>query len=205
MAGGGAAACRRERRTARPRQARARSGVVVDFGAGDRQFGRRLRCATCWSTPARATASQRGQAAMTGDGLVGRVAEVGQRTARILLLTDLNSHIPVMIEGTQRARRARWRQFGRAPARLSPAEDRGARRRPNRQQRQRRSLPAGHAGRRRRLGRGRNRARRALCRTVAARDRPHRRLRPVRIAAAERRAAAASGQGGKARSAEAAQ
>lgn len=43
---------------------------------------------------------QRGQAALTGDGLVGRVAEVGERTARILLLTDLNSHIPVMIEGT---------------------------------------------------------------------------------------------------------
>lgn len=43
---------------------------------------------------------ERGQAAMTGDGLVGRVAEVGQRTARILLLTDLNSHIPVEFEDT---------------------------------------------------------------------------------------------------------
>lgn len=43
---------------------------------------------------------QRGQAALTGDGLVGRVAEVGERTARILLLTDLNSHIPVMLETT---------------------------------------------------------------------------------------------------------
>jgi rod shape-determining protein MreC len=42
----------------------------------------------------------RGQAALTGEGLVGRVSEVGQRTARILLLTDLNSHIPVMIEGS---------------------------------------------------------------------------------------------------------
>jgi rod shape-determining protein MreC len=42
----------------------------------------------------------RGQAAMTGDGLVGRVAEVGDRTARILLLTDLNSHIPVIVEGS---------------------------------------------------------------------------------------------------------
>jgi len=40
----------------------------------------------------------RGQAAMTGDGLIGRVAEVGQRTARILLITDLNSHIPVSVE-----------------------------------------------------------------------------------------------------------
>ncbi len=43
---------------------------------------------------------QRGQAAMTGVGLVGRVAEVGARTARILLLTDLNSHIPVELEET---------------------------------------------------------------------------------------------------------
>jgi rod shape-determining protein MreC len=43
---------------------------------------------------------QRGQAAMTGVGLVGRVAEVGSRTARILLLTDLNSHIPVEFEET---------------------------------------------------------------------------------------------------------
>lgn len=42
----------------------------------------------------------RGQAAAVGEGLVGRVAEVGERTARILLLTDLNSHVPVMLEGT---------------------------------------------------------------------------------------------------------
>jgi rod shape-determining protein MreC len=39
----------------------------------------------------------RGQAAVTGDGLVGRVAEVGERSARILLLTDLNSRIPVQL------------------------------------------------------------------------------------------------------------
>ena len=43
---------------------------------------------------------QRGEAALTGDGLIGRVSEVGERTARILLLTDLNSHIPVMVERT---------------------------------------------------------------------------------------------------------
>jgi len=42
----------------------------------------------------------RGQAALTGEGLVGRVSEVGSRTARILLLTDLNSHIPVSVERT---------------------------------------------------------------------------------------------------------
>lgn len=42
----------------------------------------------------------RGQAAVTGEGLVGRVAEIGERTARILLLTDLNSHVPVMLEAS---------------------------------------------------------------------------------------------------------
>ena len=43
----------------------------------------------------------RGQAAVTGEGLVGRISEVGNRAARILLLTDLNSHIPVMLEGSR--------------------------------------------------------------------------------------------------------
>lgn len=42
----------------------------------------------------------RGQAAAVGEGLVGRVSEVGERTARILLLTDLNSHVPVMLEAS---------------------------------------------------------------------------------------------------------
>jgi rod shape-determining protein MreC len=46
----------------------------------------------------------RGQAAMTGEGLVGRVAEVGSRAARILLITDLNSRVPVVVDGSgQRA------------------------------------------------------------------------------------------------------
>ena len=45
----------------------------------------------------------KGQAAMTGDGLVGRVAGAGSRSARILLITDLNSRIPVLV-GTERTR-----------------------------------------------------------------------------------------------------
>jgi rod shape-determining protein MreC len=44
---------------------------------------------------------ERGQAAVTGDGLVGRVSEVGSRAARVLLVTDLNSRVPVIIEGPQ--------------------------------------------------------------------------------------------------------
>src|SRR5258708_31592897 len=43
----------------------------------------------------------RGQAAMTGAGLAGRVTEVGERAARVLLLTDRNSHIPVAFDGSR--------------------------------------------------------------------------------------------------------
>lgn len=39
----------------------------------------------------------RGQAAVTGEGLAGRVAQVGGRSAQILLITDMNSRIPVML------------------------------------------------------------------------------------------------------------
>jgi len=43
----------------------------------------------------------RGEAAVTGEGLVGRVSEVGSRAARILLITDLNSRVPVIVEGSR--------------------------------------------------------------------------------------------------------
>ncbi len=38
-----------------------------------------------------------GQAAMTGEGLAGRVVEAGRRTARVLLITDMNSRIPILV------------------------------------------------------------------------------------------------------------
>lgn len=44
--------------------------------------------------------AKKGQPAVTGDGLIGRVAEAGRRSARILLITDLNSRVPVRIENT---------------------------------------------------------------------------------------------------------
>jgi rod shape-determining protein MreC len=44
---------------------------------------------------------ERGQAAVTGEGLVGRVSEVGRQAARVLLVTDLNSRVPVIVEGPQ--------------------------------------------------------------------------------------------------------
>ena len=40
---------------------------------------------------------EKNQAAVTGHGLAGRVAEVGQRSARVLLITDINSRIPVLV------------------------------------------------------------------------------------------------------------
>ena len=43
------------------------------------------------------------QAAITSDGLAGRVAEVGVRSARVLLVTDINSRIPVLV-GEERNR-----------------------------------------------------------------------------------------------------
>jgi rod shape-determining protein MreC len=44
---------------------------------------------------------RKGSVAMTGEGLVGRVAEVGEHSARVLLLSDISSRIPVTIERTR--------------------------------------------------------------------------------------------------------
>ena len=41
-----------------------------------------------------------GMAAMTGEGLIGRVVEVGDWSSRVVLVTDLNSRIPVTIAGS---------------------------------------------------------------------------------------------------------
>lgn len=43
----------------------------------------------------------KGQAAVTGSGLVGRVTQAGHRSARILLITDINSRVPVLIESSR--------------------------------------------------------------------------------------------------------
>jgi rod shape-determining protein MreC len=40
----------------------------------------------------------RGMAAVNERGLVGRVIEAGRRSSRVLLLTDFNSRVPVMVE-----------------------------------------------------------------------------------------------------------
>jgi rod shape-determining protein MreC len=45
---------------------------------------------------------RKGEIAVDERGLIGRITEVGARTARVLLITDLNSRIPVILE-TSRA------------------------------------------------------------------------------------------------------
>ena len=43
----------------------------------------------------------RGHAAVSGEGLLGRVAFAGETASRVLLLSDLNSRIPVLVEDTR--------------------------------------------------------------------------------------------------------
>lgn len=51
-------------------------------------------------TAGRLDGVREGMAAMTGEGLVGRVVEVGEWTSRVLLITDMNSRIPVILANT---------------------------------------------------------------------------------------------------------
>lgn len=44
---------------------------------------------------------KKGEIALDERGLIGRVTEVGTRTARVLLITDLNSRIPVIMEASR--------------------------------------------------------------------------------------------------------
>lgn len=43
---------------------------------------------------------KKNQAVLSGEGMIGRVIEAGENSARVLLLTDINSRLPVLIEGT---------------------------------------------------------------------------------------------------------
>ncbi|WP_431268200.1 rod shape-determining protein MreC [Dankookia sp. P2] len=46
-------------------------------------------------------AVRKGQVALDERGLAGRVTEVGTRSARVVLATDINSRIPVVLEGSR--------------------------------------------------------------------------------------------------------
>lgn len=43
----------------------------------------------------------KGQVALDDRGLVGRVTELGNRSARVLLITDINSRVPVTLQGSR--------------------------------------------------------------------------------------------------------
>ncbi|WP_417829371.1 rod shape-determining protein MreC [Thalassospira sp.] len=43
----------------------------------------------------------KGQAVLSDEGLVGRIAEAGYQASRVLLITDINSRVPVMIENSR--------------------------------------------------------------------------------------------------------
>jgi rod shape-determining protein MreC len=44
---------------------------------------------------------QKNQAVLSGEGMIGRIIEAGKNSARVLLITDINSRIPILIEGSQ--------------------------------------------------------------------------------------------------------
>ena len=43
----------------------------------------------------------KGQAVISDEGLVGRVAEAGYQASRVLLITDINSRVPVIVENSR--------------------------------------------------------------------------------------------------------
>ncbi len=44
---------------------------------------------------------RKGNAVMSGKGLIGRVMETGKHSSRVLLVSDLNSRIPVLVQNTR--------------------------------------------------------------------------------------------------------
>lgn len=41
---------------------------------------------------------QKGQAVISGEGVIGRVVEAGNNVSRVLLVTDINSRVPILVE-----------------------------------------------------------------------------------------------------------
>ncbi len=52
-------------------------------------------------TAGRRDGVRRGQAAVAGAGLIGRVVEVGEWSARVLLITDINARVPVVLDSSR--------------------------------------------------------------------------------------------------------
>ena len=88
-----------------------------------------------------------GQAVLTGEGLAGRVAEVGENSARVLFVTDVNS--PPAGAGRAHARESHPGRRQLPAAAPQPAAGRGGRAawRPHRDLGRRRQLPGRHPNR----------------------------------------------------------
>ena len=80
-------------------------------------------CAARCSMSAARPAWRTGQAVVTGEGLAGRIAEVGDNSARVLFVTDVNSRLPVLVERTRE--RAILAGDNSAAAAPHPAAERG--------------------------------------------------------------------------------
>ncbi|MEI6984520.1 MAG: rod shape-determining protein MreC [Rhodospirillaceae bacterium] len=52
-------------------------------------------------TAGRREGVRRGQAAVAGPGMIGRVVEVGEWSARVLLITDINTRVPVVLDSSR--------------------------------------------------------------------------------------------------------
>lgn len=44
---------------------------------------------------------EKGQAVVSGNGVIGRIVDAGQKTSRVLLITDINSRVPVLVENSR--------------------------------------------------------------------------------------------------------
>ncbi len=44
---------------------------------------------------------QKGHAVLAENGIIGRIIEAGRHSARVLLITDMNSRVPILIEGSR--------------------------------------------------------------------------------------------------------
>ncbi len=66
--------------------------VIGDVGGG---FGHSMLLAAGTQDGVR-----KGQAVLSGEVLVGYIGQVGERSSRLLLLTDINAHLPVTLEST---------------------------------------------------------------------------------------------------------
>ncbi len=52
-------------------------------------------------TAGRRDGVRKGQAALAGSGMIGRVIEVGEWSSRVLLITDINARVPVVLENSR--------------------------------------------------------------------------------------------------------